>query len=109
MAAIATSDVLGRCGQTRCLEALAGGLAIAREGQEAASKRRSVFLNGLDSTGGRITPADVGCGAQHGDPVSLKLVTNSARLVGETLSQIVNFFNPSLGDMRCPATHRGFD
>lgn len=96
MAAIATSDVLCRCGQTGCLEALAGGLAIARDGQEAASQRRSVFLNGLDSTGRRITAADVGYGAQHGDPVSLKLVTNSARLVGETLSQIVNFFNPSL-------------
>jgi predicted NBD/HSP70 family sugar kinase len=38
----------------------------------------------------------VGHAAVHGDPSSVELVTTSARLVGETLSQLVNFFNPSL-------------
>jgi predicted NBD/HSP70 family sugar kinase len=62
----------------------------------AAAEGRSTFLRDIASTGGRITAADVGHGAQRGDPVCVQLVTESARLVGESLSRIVNFFNPSL-------------
>lgn len=95
---IATGDstVVCRCGQLGCLEALAGGAALARDGASAAAEGRSTFLADIARTGRRITAADVGHGAQRGDPVCVQLVTESARLVGESLSRIVNFFNPSL-------------
>jgi predicted NBD/HSP70 family sugar kinase len=34
--------------------------------------------------------------AEHGDAVSVGLLTRSGRLVGEMLASVVNFFNPSL-------------
>lgn len=96
IAAVADSQVVCRCGQHGCLEALAGGAALAREGRLAAQRGESPFLAKLDRANREITGADVGRAAVHGDPRSVELVTTSARLVGETLSQLVNFFNPSL-------------
>ncbi len=89
------SDVVCRCGQKGCLEALAGGIALAREGQRAADTRQSPFLAELRH-GKQITAADVGWAALNGDPVSVKLITHSAVLVGETLARLVNFYNPAL-------------
>jgi glucokinase-like ROK family protein len=96
IAAAAGSQVVCRCGQHGCLEALAGGAALAREGRLAAQRGESPFLAKLADAGREITGADVGHAAVHGDARSVELVTTSARLVGETLSQLVNFFNPSL-------------
>lgn len=96
MAAVTGSPVACRCGQHGCLEALAGGAALARDGQLAAENGDSPFLARLARTQRDITGADVGRAAVHGDPLAVELVTRSARLVGETLSQLVNFFNPSL-------------
>lgn len=88
--------VICRCGQSGCLEALAGGAALARDGSAAAASGRSAFLAGLAADGEVLTAKDVARAARHGDPTSVELITRSARLVGETLSGIVNFFNPSL-------------
>lgn len=96
MAVSADSTVVCRCGQTGCLEALAGGAALAREGRHAAEDGRSPFLAQLAELNGGITAAEVGRAVIHGDPVGVELVTQSARLVGEALSQLVNFYNPSL-------------
>ncbi len=96
IAAVANSRIVCRCGQTGCLEALAGGTALAREGQLAAQSGNSQFLAKIEQSGKPITAADVGRAALHGDPYCVELVTHSARLVGESLSQLVNFFNPSL-------------
>lgn len=90
------SRVVCRCGQLGCLEALAGGAALARQGRSAAEAGESPFLSKVLEAGGEITAADVGRGAIFGDQRAVELVTESARLVGETLSQLVNFFNPSL-------------
>lgn len=96
IAAAAGSQVVCRCGQHGCLEALAGGAALAREGRLAAERGESPFLAKLARANREITGADVGFAASHGDPRSVALVTASAQLVGEALSQLVNFFNPSL-------------
>jgi glucokinase-like ROK family protein len=90
------SHIICRCGQTGCLEALAGGAALARDGLVAAQTRRSPYLAKLAKEGRTITATDVGHAALRGDPYSVQLVTYSAKLVGESLSRIVNFFNPSL-------------
>lgn len=72
--------VLCSCGNENCLEALAGGAALARDAAAA----------GLAVREGR----DVVDLAAHGDPTALALVRASGRRLGEVLAGLVNFFNP---------------
>lgn len=88
--------VICRCGKTGCLEALAGGAALAREGARAATEGRSTYLARVAAAGYAIEARDVGLAAQHGDAVAVALLTQSAKLVGGALASLVNFFNPSL-------------
>jgi len=96
VAAVDGGDVVCRCGKTGCLEALAGGAALARDGTAAAASARSPYLAGVVASGRAVTATDVSSGATHGDPVCVELLSHSAHLVGEALARIVNFFNPSL-------------
>ncbi|MDQ1734571.1 MAG: hypothetical protein QOH56_822 [Pseudonocardiales bacterium] len=91
-----SSTVVCRCGRLGCLEALAGGAAIARDATQEATQGSSPWLRNLIDAGQVITAADVSRGATHGDRVSVDLLTASSHLVGDTLATIVNFFNPSL-------------
>ncbi len=87
--------IVCRCGNTGCLEALASGWALGRQGQELVDRGESPFL--LERTAGRrVTGDDVVDGALSGDYSCMKLMSDSARLVGDTLALIVNFFNPAL-------------
>lgn len=90
------SRIICRCGNTGCLEVMAGGAAIAREGQRAAADGRSTLLAEVAASGRQITAADVGIASQRGDPVSLELLAKSGRLIGTTLATLVNAMNPSL-------------
>ena len=90
------STVLCRCGKFGCLEALAGGAALARDGETAARAGGSAYLADLLARGSTIDARAVSDAAIHGDPVAINLLAGSARLVGQTLARIVNFFNPSL-------------
>ena len=90
------SAVLCRCGKFGCLEALAGGAALARDGETAAREGRSAYLADVLARGSSIDARAVSDAAIHGDPVAINLLAGSARLVGQTLARIVNFFNPSL-------------
>jgi predicted NBD/HSP70 family sugar kinase len=89
-------SVLCRCGNTGCLEALAGGYALSRDGLSAAQSGRSAALADVLARTGHITALDVTTAAHAGDPASLALVTRSGRLVGRVLATLVNFYNPSL-------------
>lgn len=90
------SSVLCRCGNTDCLEALAGGAALAREASEAAASGRSPYLADVLADGRQITATHVGMAANRGDPASIELLSRSGRLVGETLATLVNAYNPSM-------------
>ncbi|MCW2677852.1 MAG: hypothetical protein JWR70_2892 [Modestobacter sp.] len=92
----AASGIVCRCGNVGCLEALAGGAAVSRDGTEAAQDGRSRYLEGVLASGRAIDAAEVALAAQHGDAVSVELLNRSGKLVGETLATLVNFFNPSL-------------
>jgi glucokinase-like ROK family protein len=92
----AAGGIVCRCGNIGCLEALAGGAALSRDGTRAATEGRSPHLQALVAAGRQIGAAEVATAAQHGDPVSVELLSRSGRLVGETLATLVNFFNPSL-------------
>jgi predicted NBD/HSP70 family sugar kinase len=85
-----------RCGNTGCLEAEAGGAAIAREANKAAEEGRSPYLAEVLASGRPVTSVDVGMAAQRGDPYSVELLSRSGRLIGETLATVVTAHNPSL-------------
>lgn len=90
------TDQVCRCGKVGCLEALAGGQAIAIQGAEAAAKGDSPFLAKLVADGHKITSRDVANAAVHGDRIANDIMNRSGRLIGETIAAMVNFYNPSL-------------
>ncbi|MER6946921.1 ROK family transcriptional regulator [Nonomuraea sp. NPDC000554] len=71
-----------RCGNSACLEAVAGGAALAR---------RLTELGVPAETG-----ADVVALVQGGNTQALRLVREAGRLIGEVLAGLVNFFNPEV-------------
>jgi len=89
-------SVICRCGNVGCLEALAGGAALARDGEAAARAGRSARLRAALETTGRVTAADIARAASFGDPVAVGLLQAAGRRVGLMLASVVNFFNPSL-------------
>jgi glucokinase-like ROK family protein len=83
------------CGNRGCLEALAGGRAIARRAiQEVNSGRRTMLAE--------ITPVsnihsrDVIAAARRGDLVSQQIVSEAGVHLGTALASLVNLFNPSM-------------
>ncbi len=89
-------SVICRCGNIGCLEALAGGAALARAGELAAREGRSTRLVKVLEQRGSLTAEDVALAASFGDPVCVALLQSAGRLTGSMLAGIVNFFNPSL-------------
>jgi predicted NBD/HSP70 family sugar kinase len=71
-----------RCGNAGCVEAVAGGAALAAALRDA----------GIPAENTR----DVVALAHAGDRVAVPLVRNAGRLVGEVLAGLVNFFNPAV-------------
>jgi predicted NBD/HSP70 family sugar kinase len=75
-------DVVCDCGNIGCLEAVAGGRALAarlrEEGLEAANTRDVVGL------------------VRAGNPLAIRMVRESGRHLGEVLAGCVNFFNPAV-------------
>ena len=90
------TSVICRCGNIGCLEALAGGAALARDGEAAARSGRSERLRVALEQHGRVTAADVSRAASFGDPVAVGLIQAAGQRVGLMLASVVNFFNPSM-------------
>jgi glucokinase-like ROK family protein len=84
------------CGNVGCLEALAGGAALARDAEDAARTGRSSALQKLLREKDALDASDVVAAAGQGDAVSLELITDAGRLIGRVLAGVVNVFNPSL-------------
>ncbi|MFP5343259.1 MAG: ROK family protein [Candidatus Limnocylindria bacterium] len=90
------AGIVCRCGNVGCLEALAGGAAIGRNGEAAAQEGRSARLRAALDEHGRVTAEDVARAAAFGDPAAIELLGTAGRRVGHMLASVVNFFNPSL-------------
>jgi glucokinase-like ROK family protein len=88
--------VVCRCGNIGCLEALAGGAALARDGEQAGLDGRSPRLRAAYDQRGFVTAEDVARAASFGDPVAVHLLQTAGLRVGSMLASVVNFFNPSL-------------
>ena len=91
-----SASVVCRCGNVGCLEALAGGAALARQGESAAVAGRSDRLRVAFDQHGRVTAEDVARAASFGDPFAVGLLQSAGHRVGLMLASVVNFFNPSL-------------
>jgi predicted NBD/HSP70 family sugar kinase len=89
-------DVICRCGNAGCLEAVAGGAALAREGRQLAESGQSAVMADILRSTGHLTAADVFTAAERGDAAARALLARAGRLVGGTLATLVSFFNPSL-------------
>jgi predicted NBD/HSP70 family sugar kinase len=80
--ATSREDVVCRCGNIGCLEAIAGGQALAQRlantGEDASHSRDVVRL------------------VRRGHPGAIRMVRDAGRTLGEVLAGTVNFFNPAV-------------
>jgi len=74
--------VVCRCGNNGCLEALAGGAAIAGRLRDS----------GLEASGSR----DVVRLVERGNELATRSVRDAGRLIGQVLASMVNLLNPSM-------------
>lgn len=89
-------NVICRCGNAGCLEAVAGGAALAREGRRLAESGGSPVMAEILTASGSLTAADVTMAAERGDAAARALLARAGRLVGTTLATLVSFYNPAL-------------
>jgi glucokinase-like ROK family protein len=89
-------NVICRCGNAGCLEAIAGGAALAREGRRLAETGGSPAMAEILAATGSVTAADVTVAAERGDAAARALLARAGRLVGTTLATLVSFYNPAL-------------
>jgi glucokinase len=86
----------GNCPNRGCLEAVASGTAIGREGRIAAEEEPDSELGQALAGDQRITGALVTTLALGGDEVSRIVIGHVGRLLGVGLSSISNIFNPEV-------------
>ncbi|HEX2765362.1 MAG TPA: ROK family transcriptional regulator [Candidatus Limnocylindria bacterium] len=90
------ASIVCRCGNVGCLEALAGGAALGREGEAVAVAGRSDRMRVALDQHGRVTAEDVARAASFGDPVAVSMLLAAGHRVGLVLAGLVNFFNPGV-------------
>jgi glucokinase len=86
----------GTCPNHGCVETMASGTALAREGTAAAGRHPESVLNrslqeGLGISGKVVTEA-----ALAGDEVALEVVAEAGRHLGVALASLVNIFDPDV-------------
>ena len=89
-------EIVCRCGNVGCLEAVAGGAALGRSALKAAEQSFSTALAEMLAQRGSLSARDVAEAARHGDPVSVQLLQQAGRHIGQMLAIAVNMMNPSL-------------
>jgi predicted NBD/HSP70 family sugar kinase len=92
---VSDSDAQCRCGKIGCLEAVAGGWALVRDAELAIKEGTSSSL-AAKAKKGELTLEEITLAAQAGDSLAITLVQKSARVAGETISALVNMFNPGV-------------
>ena len=90
---------LCRCGTRGCLEAFAGGWAIARRAREAVAADPGSGAVLLDLAGGdpnRVTAPAVVKAAERGETLSGQILRDAVEALGIGIASIVNAFNPCM-------------
>jgi predicted NBD/HSP70 family sugar kinase len=83
------------CGNRGCLEALAGGRAIARCACEAVMNGQRTQLSAIKPPQS-IQASDVINAARNGDLVAQNIVSDAGAHLGTAIASLVNLFNPGM-------------
>jgi glucokinase-like ROK family protein len=83
------------CGNRGCLEAFAGGGAIARKAVDSVRRKQRTQLSELVENPD-FTAMDVMRAARHGDLVAQRIVSEAGTHLGTAIASMVNLFNPSM-------------
>lgn len=86
----------GNCPNNGCVETLASGTALAREGRAAARGAPESRLGRMASAGERIDGRAVTEAALAADAVAREVVTRAGRSLGVALTSIANVFEPDV-------------
>jgi glucokinase-like ROK family protein len=86
---------LCQCGNRGCLEALAGGRAIAMKAIEMVKKGQRTQLSEIQPQE-RINVKDVISAARRGDLFAQMLMSEAGSHLGTAVSSLVNLFNPDM-------------
>ena len=85
------------CGNRGCMEALAGGWAIALQAREKVAsdpKAGAAILKRADGRADQITAKTVAAAAKAGDPLALALLDQVALALAAGSASLINAFNP---------------
>jgi len=85
---------LCNCGNRGCLEAFAGGYAIAREAQAMILSGKRTLLAEIPSE--RLNAREVANAARRGDLHAQEILRRAGTHIGVALASLVNLFNPSM-------------
>ena len=88
-------DLLCYCGNRGCLEAVAGGRAIAGRAEQLARDGASKILAAKLASRKHLSLSDVIQAVKDKDPAAVELMRDCGSAIGGVLAGLVNFFNPS--------------
>jgi glucokinase len=86
----------GTCPGRGCLEVLASGSAIGRDGTDAGRREPESALGRAVAQRGAVTGEEVTVLAISGDPVAQSVVAAIGRNLGAGITSIVNIFEPEV-------------
>jgi glucokinase len=86
----------GSCPNHGCVEALASGTALGREGRAAAAREPDSALGRLAGAGEEITGRAVTAAAIAGDAVAVEVVALIGGRLGVALASFANIFDPDV-------------
>ena len=85
------------CGNRGCLEALASGTAIAREGKELVVRGVPTLITKLaEGDPDRVSAKLVAQAAEQGDIEAQEIIADAMTYLGVGMASLVNLFNPEL-------------
>jgi glucokinase-like ROK family protein len=85
---------LCNCGNHGCLEAFAGGHAIAEQGKLLVQSGKRTLLSDLGAEG--ITAHEVAEAARRGDLHAQEILRRAGTFIGIAIAGLINLFNPSI-------------
>jgi glucokinase-like ROK family protein len=86
---------LCNCGNRGCLEALAGGQAIAEKAKAAIRSGRRTQISTLSSLE-KVSAKEVALAARMGDLVAQQIMSEAGSYLGIAIASLVNLFNPGM-------------
>lgn len=83
------------CGNTGCLEALAGGRALLDKAARQMEDGKETLLGGI-TAGHELTMLDLVLAARQGDEMVTRLFSEAGTHIGTAVASLVNLFNPGM-------------